>query len=185
MGGAVGGLVTGFCYGGTGIGEKWGKRGSRECGEPGGEKEEVGRGRGSEGGLGGTCRGGHIWDVGREKGPHICMHGSGRNVPTRVCTSGSPRAFTSGGLLGHSWGGGRLFHIWGTEDLRDVHIWGMQLHSDQQLGMSLMSQLGTQLKAHLENQVVSICAHLGSSHIWRACPGLLFHTQSCAEAADR
>lgn len=50
-------------------------------------------------------------------------------------------------------GGGFPAYIWGTKDLRDVHIWegwavwGMQLHSDPQLERSLMSQLDTQLKA--------------------------------------
>lgn len=118
-------------------------------------------------------------------------------MPTRVCTSGSPRAFTSGGLLGHSWGGGRLFHIHcGQQGSPGCsHLGGLGGLGDAAAFRPTAGEIsvtaghtaeGTGIaQAHLENQVVSRCAHLESLHIWRACPDLHFPTQSCAEAADK
>lgn len=79
------------------------------------EKEEVKRKkknkrrrRGDGGGVGGHTSGyAHLeyWEGGGASHLH-----AQQQVSTRVCTSGSLRAFTSGGFLGHSWGEGRLFH---------------------------------------------------------------------------
>lgn len=152
-GGSWGELVTRFFDGGTWNRVKVGEKGSWECGEAGeGSGKKRRRGRGSGGGPGGL--GLHIWGTGREKGlTSACTAAVG--VCPHVFAHLGPQGFSH---LEDTWGTvgeGRGFstHIWDTKDLQDIHVWegwvvwGMQLPSDQQLERSLMSQLGTQLKA--------------------------------------